>query len=185
MQANKQGYHAEGYEVSDFSREFARSKGIKVYSDLNQLPMNSYDIVVAIEVLEHCSSPMEALMAIYQSLKPGGVFYYTTLNFDGFYVRWRLNIKSSLDNYIVPEGHIHFFSTDSIIKYFKKIGFSEVIKFNPYRIRGRLYNVLSKIGLVDEGFFPKSWLNKIVYYILINIAAFYEITTKNLPLAKK
>ncbi|MEC7784133.1 MAG: class I SAM-dependent methyltransferase [Bacteroidota bacterium] len=49
------------------------------YWDGIQIPFNdnSYDCVIATEVLEHCPVPETVLKEIFRVLKPGGVFFYT------------------------------------------------------------------------------------------------------------
>ncbi len=186
-QATQHGYKAEGFEVSGFAAEFARGKGFTVYGRLDELPTDKYDIVTAIEVLEHCSSPMECLTAIYRSLKPGGIFYYSTGNFDGFYWKWRLGIKHPMDGYIAPEGHIHFFSTPVMKRYFSKIGFSEVFSFEPktYHTHGRVYKLLSRLKLVEPAPTPRTFLGKTTYYGARKVATILGFRRKPLPLAKK
>lgn len=44
------------------------------------LPENSFDIVSAIEVIEHVARDKEFVQAAYRVLKPGGIFYLTTPN---------------------------------------------------------------------------------------------------------
>jgi 2-polyprenyl-3-methyl-5-hydroxy-6-metoxy-1,4-benzoquinol methylase len=187
-QAAKQGFSAEGYEVSHFAAAFASANGLKVYNRLEELPHEQYDIVTAMEVLEHCSSPMKALSAIYQCLKPGGVLYYTTANFDGFHRRWRWGIKTpALDGYIVPEGHIHFFSTRVMESYFSKIGYSEVFYFEPrsYEKGGRLYRILSGLGLVESRDAPETPLGRLSYYGARSLATVLGLRRRRLPLARR
>jgi len=86
-QANKHGYIAEGFEISSFALEFARANGISVYDSPRKLPDERYDMITAIEVLEHCFSPMTTLSAIYRCLKPGGIFYYTTCGNDTYQIK--------------------------------------------------------------------------------------------------
>jgi len=186
-QAARHGYRVEGFEVSGFAAEFARTNQSEVYGQMDQIPTEKYDIVTAIEVLEHCSYPMKCLSAIYRSLKPGGTFYYTTGNFDGFYKKWRLGLKDSLDGYIAPEGHIHFFSTPVMKKYFKKLGFSETFDFEPkaYQAGGRLFQLLSKFGLIESQPAPKTFWGKSSYYGARKLARVLGLRRKPLPLAKK
>jgi SAM-dependent methyltransferase len=181
------GYRVEGFEVSRFAREFAWGKGLTVYEDPSQLASDRYDVVTAIEVLEHCSSPTAELTTIHRCLKPGGTLYYTTGNFDGFYEHWRSGSLPALDSYIVPEGHIHFFSTAVMRSYFAKIGFSQVLPFEPkaYARDGRLFDLLSRIGLIEKGNVPRHLVGKLSYYGARKVATLLGLRTKPLPLARK
>jgi 2-polyprenyl-3-methyl-5-hydroxy-6-metoxy-1,4-benzoquinol methylase len=189
-QAAKNGYTAEGFEVSKFSAEFARANGFRIYANIDELPRERYDIVTAIEVLEHCTSPMKAILAIYNCLKPGGYFYYTTANFDHFYKNWRLGIKDTLlDGYIEPEGHIHFFSSSVMKLYFGKIGFRRVFKFESkvYQKHGRLFKILSKLGLTNTiTDAPVTLLERYSYYGGRYVATMLGLRKiPNLPMARK
>jgi SAM-dependent methyltransferase len=68
----------------------------------------TFDIVTAIEVLEHVENPLAILAEIRRVLKPGGVFFCTTGNarpFRGRLLEWR---------YIIPEVHLSFFEPDTL-----------------------------------------------------------------------
>jgi len=186
-QATKHGYRAEGFEVSQYAADFAIANELEIYTDLGDLPNEKYDVVTAIEVLEHCSSPMETLNTIFKCLKPGGCFYYTTASFDGFYRKWQRGIKDkALDGYILPEGHIHFFSTEVMKSYFNKIGFSQVFSFEPKTYKmGRLYKFLFKHRLINRsGDFPVNFIQKLAYYGTRNLLTFVGLR-RRLPLARK
>jgi SAM-dependent methyltransferase len=155
---------------------------------LREIPSEQYDIVTAIEVLEHCSSPLEALRAIYQALKPGGIVFYTTCNFDGYYEQFRKGGKDSIRNaYVKPEGHIHFFSSAVMELYFKKVGFSRSFAFEPrhYVKEGRLFDLLARMHLVGKGSSPERTIQKAAYYGSRRLAIMLGIRKSSLPLAQK
>jgi len=187
QKALSHGYNVEGFELSPFCVDFVKKKGFNVYDNIDKLPKGKYDIVTSFEVLEHCSSPMKALLAIYECLKPGGIFYYTTANFDNFYNKWLLGIKDPLDGYIVPEGHIHFFSTSVMKSYFSTIGFSKVVKFEHknYQKAGSTYKLLSRLGFTNPEGTPKTILEKLSYYGTRKVATVLGMRKRNLPLAIK
>ena len=124
-QAKLKGYEVEGFEISPAAREFCSKHGLKTYSDMAQIPDEYYDIVTAIEVLEHAYSPTEILKNIYRILKKDGVFLYTTYNLQLFEIMHRLGVAKD-HSYICPEGHLNFFNRKTIMKYFNKIGFSKI-----------------------------------------------------------
>lgn len=77
----------------------------------------SFDVVSAIEVLEHVLDPVETLSRIRELLKPGGLFFYTTGNSAPFrknLLEWR---------YVIPEIHIGYFNPKSISLALEKAGF--------------------------------------------------------------
>jgi SAM-dependent methyltransferase len=76
-----------------------------------------FDIVTAIEVLEHIVEPLEVLASIRRVLKPGGLFFCTTGNAQPFRHRllsWR---------YIVPEIHVSFFEPNTLAYALTRTGF--------------------------------------------------------------
>jgi len=77
-----------------------------------------FDVVTAIEVLEHVLDPVATLGRIHKLLKPGGLFFYTTSNAAkhrrGF-LEW---------GYTIPEIHIGYFNPRSISIALGKAGFS-------------------------------------------------------------
>lgn len=94
--------HEEGYGL-----EFAASHGVRVRRSLDDVA-ELYDVVVAIEVLEHIKDPHAALDTMQRILKPGGLLLFTTGNLarhrgeiaTWFYARH-------------PEVHISFFTPDA------------------------------------------------------------------------
>jgi SAM-dependent methyltransferase len=167
-EAAKLGFSAEGYEVSSFANDFAETHGLRIYRDAARIPRGVYDVVSAVEVLEHCASPLEALQTIYDALKPGGLFFYSTENFDGFYDGWKKGvIDRQADAYIVPEGHINFFSTPVMRAYFRKIGFSQLVPHESpmaYVKSSRLFRILSRCRLIDPSKeMPETSWEKVFY----------------------
>ena len=177
------GYHTEGYEVSEFGRMFAQKNGFTVYDSLEKIPENAYDIVTAIEVLEHCHSPLKALQAVQKALKPGGWFYYTTENFDN----WKELSNDRRDGYMTPEGHIQFFSTPVMKQYFKKVGLTpQEFTRKSYLKSGRLYKFLTRLKLANkEHDIPQTWLEKIAWKAGNRVGYQFNIKSRQLPLARK
>jgi SAM-dependent methyltransferase len=64
--------NATGYDISQFSLEECRKKGIKVTDNLKKLKDNSFDIVFSAHVLEHLENPSEAILQMKKKLKNDG-----------------------------------------------------------------------------------------------------------------
>ncbi len=82
----------------------------------------NFDIVTAIEVLEHVADPLQVLKRIRRLLKPTGLFFYTTGNAGPFRNRllsWR---------YVVPEVHISFFEPETLALSLALAGFRPEFK---------------------------------------------------------
>lgn len=75
------------------------------------LPGNSFDAVVAIQVLEHLLDPSVFAEELKRILKPGGVAYVETPNFDC--ASRRLHVRSWMDNNVTA-GHWHLFNPRSM-----------------------------------------------------------------------
>lgn len=103
----------EGSIVSD-----ARALGIPMLDadDLAEVA-GSFDVVTAIEVIEHIVDPVLELRRIRQLLRPGGLFFLTTGNAQPYadrLTRWR---------YMLPEIHISLFEPRTLERAFKDAGF--------------------------------------------------------------
>lgn len=81
----------------------ARSRSIPILDDGELDGAGPFDVITAIEVLEHVPDPRAALARIGALLSPGGLFFYTTGNAAPFATRlerW---------SYVVPELHVSFY----------------------------------------------------------------------------
>jgi SAM-dependent methyltransferase len=78
---------------------------------------HSFDVVTAIEVIEHAIEPLDLLRTIRSLLKPGGLFFLTTGNAQPFankLLEWR---------YVVPEIHVSFFEPLTLQRSLEQTGF--------------------------------------------------------------
>ncbi len=78
---------------------------------------HSFDLVTAIEVLEHAIDPMEVFRTVHRLLKPGGLFFFTTGNLAPFadkLIQWP---------YVVPEIHVSFFEPRTLQRALEQTGF--------------------------------------------------------------
>jgi len=146
--AAEEGYDVHGLELSAFAVEQLRATGLNVMQGVlprAEIPDHSMDVVVAIEVIEHLPDPMAFFRDVRRILKPGGLFYYETGN-----VECSEAIRLGADwDYIMPEGHLYYFSPRLMRKFLQHAGFEAAYPHwsNPTRTAFRL---LRKIGLCGE-----------------------------------
>ena len=125
---------ASGFEEGSIATE-AREAGIPIVS-ADALPAHagSFDVVTAIEVIEHTIEPLSELRTIRKLLRSGGLLFLTTGNaqpFASHLLRWP---------YVIPEIHVSFFEPRTLEYAFGKssfrpgplphrAGFDEILKF--------------------------------------------------------
>jgi SAM-dependent methyltransferase len=137
--------HDEGYGV-----EFAASHGVRVRRSLDDVA-ELYDVVVAIEVLEHIRDPHAALDTIHRVLKPGGLLLFTTGNLarhrgevaTWFYARH-------------PEVHISFFTPDAFRRLADRHGLRPLkVRFAPGAIQ---YRALMRLPVLKRvAYVTRAW----------------------------
>jgi len=130
--ARNRGLNVEGTDISAFACDYVEKKGFRIWRDTNQIPSQRFDIVATVETLEHAGDPETALATAYRVLKPNGRLYIWTRNFDGF-AKAILAGRSDPDRerYIDNPSHLHFYTTDTMKKLLKKVGFRSFIEYNP------------------------------------------------------
>ena len=111
------GAQACGFEEGSIAA-VARRLGIPILApgELDEQP-EAFDVVTAIEVIEHTLDPLAELRTIRRLLRPGGLLLLTTGNaapFASDLQRW---------SYIVPEIHVSFFEPDTLARAFVDSGF--------------------------------------------------------------
>lgn len=62
--ARRNGYKITGVEPSENARNFCSQIGIESYPDINQLPINTYDVITLWHCLEHIEFPVQFLRQI-------------------------------------------------------------------------------------------------------------------------
>lgn len=82
-------------------------------------PENFFDVVSAVETLEHLFNPRRTLGVIHRILEPRGILLLQTGDVDS--IRARLNLKTW--TYLQPPIHLNFFSREALRRLAAEVGF--------------------------------------------------------------
>ncbi len=110
------GADAFGFDASPHSRNISAAYGTPIAAQtLDELygSGTQYDIVTAVEVIEHTVSPTEFLRSVSTLVRPGGLLFIETGN-------WNLVRLVRGTPYVMPEGHIQYFTPTTLAAFFKK-----------------------------------------------------------------
>jgi len=108
-----------------FEREWAVSRlrrlGVPIMGEADlDTTEQVFDVVTAVEVMEHVLDPLSELRRLHRMLKPGGLLFLTTGNPCPYLDRldkWK---------YVVPEVHISFFEPNTLAWALEQAGFKPV-----------------------------------------------------------
>jgi 2-polyprenyl-3-methyl-5-hydroxy-6-metoxy-1,4-benzoquinol methylase len=85
VEAKKRGWEVHGTEFTDKAIEICKGKNIIMRQgklDPGWFNEGMFDVVVSFEVIEHINNPIEEIKNINKILRDGGLFYFTTPNFN-------------------------------------------------------------------------------------------------------
>lgn len=139
------GYDVVGVEDSASGIELAAQNHPDchfIHASLYDLPYtqleNAFDVVLAVEVIEHLVYPRELLRAAKRCLKPEGKLILTT-PYHGYLKNLLLALSGKMDQHFTAlwdGGHIKFFSVATLSQLLKEEGFDSIhFKFagrSPY-----------------------------------------------------
>ena len=110
------GVDATGFEQG-WSVPRLRERGVPILTDDELVGQaGRYDVVSAIEVIEHVLDPVAELKRMGELLRPGGLLFLTTGNaepYAGKLADWR---------YVIPEIHVSFFEPRTLAMAFERAG---------------------------------------------------------------
>jgi len=120
----------------------ARAHGIPMLTDAQLEAAEPFDVITAIEVLEHVVDPKPFVERIARLLAPGGTFFYTT----GNAARHAANLTAW--GYVVPEIHVSFYEPRTMARLLSDAGlivrplpwsraFAEIVTFKVLKNLGR------------------------------------------------
>lgn len=130
-----QGYDVTGVEesaqgIAIAQQQFPECRFIQSsiyhlpYADFNQ----AFDVVIAVEVIEHLFYPKELIKAARQCLKPEGCLILTT-PYHGYFKNLALALSGKFDRHfhaLWDGGHIKFFSVQTLTTLLETEGFHTI-----------------------------------------------------------
>jgi SAM-dependent methyltransferase len=122
----RDGWDVVGLEPRTFACRYTREKhGIEALNAILEeagIPDESVDVVLLNHVIEHMDDPLRTLREINRVLKPNGHFVMETPRYDTLIFK----LLGRRERSINCEGHIYFFTTDTLRKLYEAAGFRTV-----------------------------------------------------------
>jgi 2-polyprenyl-3-methyl-5-hydroxy-6-metoxy-1,4-benzoquinol methylase len=138
LRAAAHGAAAFGYDMGPPARAICAQKGVKVLDDEELAEKaGTFDVVSAVEVIEHVTEPRAFLRTLTQLLKIGGILYVQTGN-------WNLIRHVPGRPYVMPEGHLQYFTPSTMRRLFATSGLREANVPNPSWIG---YKAIDRLSL--------------------------------------
>lgn len=155
-----ENYDLFGIEIHQEAAQRAVKNGIRIlgsdFSDVENLPLK-FDVVVAIDVIEHMSDPIKFLEKVGLVTKPGGVVIIASGNTQAF--SWRM--MGSRYWYCTIAEHVSFISPQWCERAALKLGFKiEEMELFSHSSSSRLTRIVDFVKNAFYRFFPRvaAWL---------------------------
>lgn len=143
------GWDVEGIEPNrgycDFIGEYHGIKAAASILEESNISSDSFDVVVMLHVIEHVPDPLGTLKEIYRVLKPGGTLILETPRYDSLMFRLLQHRERSIS----CDGHIYFFTTDTLRQLSREAGF-EVEKIDYVGRSLNLARLLWNVGVMSK-----------------------------------
>lgn len=138
-----QGHQVTGIEVSSSGINHAQQNFPEcdfIQASIYDLPyaklQDKFDVVIAVEVIEHLLYPRELLRAAKRCLKPSGQLILTT-PYNGYLKNLAIALLNKTDQHhtvLWDGGHVKFFSVKTLTTLLEREGYTEI----DFKFAGRL-----------------------------------------------
>ncbi len=134
MEAQSRGFEVEGLEYSEHATEVANERlgrrAVRTGSlETARLPANTYNVVVAFDVIEHVRNPKHTLECMHSALDRGGVVAIVTPSLDS----WSRRVLGRYWMEYKTE-HLVYFDRQSLRRLLEETGFTEIEFTSNYKI---------------------------------------------------
>jgi 2-polyprenyl-3-methyl-5-hydroxy-6-metoxy-1,4-benzoquinol methylase len=120
--AKAAGWDVYGVEANPYAVDYARKNGLDVRNEMIEdttFAPGTFDAITLFEVIEHVHEPMAILRKVRDLLRPGGVAYVYTPNFD---CAERL-IMGQEAHFIWGSNHLQYFTPETMATAFQRAGY--------------------------------------------------------------
>ena len=144
------GWDVLGVEPSRMAADYTRKRGLSVVNDLFSLErareLGTFDVASLNLVLEHLRDPVGLIADVKTILNPGGLLFLTSPNDFNPYQELLWNHAGFAPWWVVPKHHLNYFSTASLQKLCRRMGFDVLHVEASYPIEQYLLSGRNYIG---------------------------------------
>ena len=134
---------------SDATNQAQKLPAVTIWTgDISSLPMgwNNFDVIVAINVIEHIYTPLEFLISLKQRLQSGGRIVLATPDFGSF---WPRILGEKWPSFKIPE-HVVFYNKKTLGLLLERAGFRDIREI-PFQHLFPLGLITGKFGINISG----------------------------------
>ena len=149
------GWDCTATEFNEAMCRYLEAKGFTAYRGglfPEGAPDGAFDIVIFTEIIEHINNPMPVLARLARLLRPGGIIYITTPNWNSIE---RRALKSDWGMLCWPE-HITYWTPRHVDRALRQAGFAKrslkAQNISPYRILQALKQRGFAANVSEQGF---------------------------------
>lgn len=154
LAGKNQGWKVTGVEPNSDARMKAQEKGVNLYTDIDAVLNNTFDIITLWHVLEHLPDLESQIKKIVSLLDKDGTLLIAVPNFKSFDAK---HYKEFWAAYDVPR-HLWHFSKEAIQKLFAKHGMN-VVEMKPMIFDSFYVSLLSEKYKTGKQNYFKGFLN--------------------------
>lgn len=143
------GYDATGTEMSPWVVDFAHNtfQIPMLVGEVEKLdlPLNSFDVVALMDVLEHLPDPVATMSHCLNLMKPDGILLIQTPRYqEGGTYQQMLDANDAFMEQFKPPQHVYLFSQSSVTEMFHRIGAEYIVFEQPFFSQYDMFFVVSR-----------------------------------------